>query len=89
MKCYKTASGCGVYENYSCSECPYSKPPKDYVDAEQRAYERGKREGAREFAERLKNRHKHYHLLQCTQIMRLFTRIDIVLAEMDASENDK
>ena len=28
MKCYKTTAGCGVYENRSCSECPYSKPPK-------------------------------------------------------------
>ena len=26
MKCYKTTSGCGVYENRFCSECPYSKP---------------------------------------------------------------
>lgn len=26
MKCYKTTSGCGVYEMRSCSECPYSKP---------------------------------------------------------------
>lgn len=28
MTCYKTTSGCGVYENRSCDECPYSKPPK-------------------------------------------------------------
>ena len=26
MICYKTTSGCGVYESRSCSECPYSKP---------------------------------------------------------------
>lgn len=26
MICYKPTSGCGVYENRSCSECPYSKP---------------------------------------------------------------
>ena len=26
MKCYKQTSGCGVYENRSCDECPYSKP---------------------------------------------------------------
>lgn len=25
MKCYKNG-GCGVYEMYSCSECPASKP---------------------------------------------------------------
>ena len=28
MTCYKPTQGCGVYENRSCSECPYSKPPK-------------------------------------------------------------
>lgn len=27
MKCYRDG-GCGVYEMYSCSECPHSKPPK-------------------------------------------------------------
>lgn len=26
MACYKKTSGCGVYENRSCSECPYSRP---------------------------------------------------------------
>lgn len=26
MICYKPTSGCGVYENRSCGECPYSKP---------------------------------------------------------------
>lgn len=26
MKCYKPTIGCGVYENRSCNECPYSKP---------------------------------------------------------------
>ena len=32
MTCYKKTSGCGVYENRSCSECPYSKPPKPKCD---------------------------------------------------------
>ena len=25
MKCYRDG-GCGIYEGYSCSECPASKP---------------------------------------------------------------
>ena len=29
MNCYKTGSGCGVYENRSCSECPARK--SDYL----------------------------------------------------------
>jgi len=29
MPCYKSTPGCGVYENRSCNECPYSKPQKD------------------------------------------------------------
>ena len=29
MPCYKQTPGCGVYENRTCYECPYSKPPKD------------------------------------------------------------
>lgn len=29
MACYKPTPGCGVYEMYSCSECPYSKPVKE------------------------------------------------------------
>lgn len=32
MACYKKTSGCGVYENRSCNECPYSRPPKPKCD---------------------------------------------------------
>ena len=31
MKCYRSG-GCGPYEMYSCSECPYSKPQEKQLD---------------------------------------------------------
>lgn len=31
MSCYRSG-GCGIYEMYSCNECPYSKPPEEKKD---------------------------------------------------------
>lgn len=38
MTCYTPTQGCGVYENSSCSECPYSKPPKAEVLSKEKAF---------------------------------------------------
>jgi hypothetical protein len=38
-ECYKSTSGCGVYENRSCSECPYSKPIKERTDNMNNGYQ--------------------------------------------------
>ena len=32
MTCYKPTAGCGVYENRSCNECPYSTPPVEEIN---------------------------------------------------------